>query len=243
MKTIISHFYNEEYLLPWWLNHHKKYFDHGILINYFSDDNSVNIIKEICPTWEIINTKNTSFDAPLIDLEVMEIEQRINGWVVVLNTTEFIIGDFSLLDSITNKTDFFIPPLIMVDSPECEFNFPNEKEDLIPQRTFGCHYKNEENFNFKKSRKMSNYFSKYPMGRHYPTYNTENFFILWYGFSPINEKLIKRKTQIQKNIPESNKINGWGTHHIVTEEQVLSQFKEWQSKSENLKPYIDRFIY
>ena len=61
MKTVISHFYNEEYLLPFWLKHHKKYFDHGILINYHSTDKSVEIIKEICPDWEIINTEYEEF--------------------------------------------------------------------------------------------------------------------------------------------------------------------------------------
>ena len=35
-KTITAVFYNEEYLLPWWLMHHKQYFDHGVLINYAS---------------------------------------------------------------------------------------------------------------------------------------------------------------------------------------------------------------
>ncbi|MBJ3789276.1 glycosyltransferase family 2 protein, partial [Bacillus sp. OA1] len=44
-KTIISHFYNEEYLLPWWLMHHTKIFDHGILINRGSTDRSVEICK------------------------------------------------------------------------------------------------------------------------------------------------------------------------------------------------------
>ena len=38
-------FYNEEYLLPWWLAHHTKLFDHGILINKGSTDRSVEICK------------------------------------------------------------------------------------------------------------------------------------------------------------------------------------------------------
>jgi hypothetical protein len=48
MKTVISHFYNEEYMLPWWLKHHRQYFDHGILIDYGSTDKSLDIIKKIC---------------------------------------------------------------------------------------------------------------------------------------------------------------------------------------------------
>ena len=75
-KTIISHFYNEEYLLPFWLKHHSKMFDHGILIDYNSTDRSVDIIREICPTWEIIDSRNELFDAVLIDKEVEDIETR-----------------------------------------------------------------------------------------------------------------------------------------------------------------------
>ena len=72
MRTVITHFYNEEYLLPWWLNHHKKYFDHGIMIDYGSTDKSVEIIKEICPNWEIHNTKYEYFYAPWIEHEILE---------------------------------------------------------------------------------------------------------------------------------------------------------------------------
>ena len=53
-KTVVTHFFNEEYLLPWWLEHHKKYFDHGVMIDYNSTDSSVEIIKKICPTWTIV---------------------------------------------------------------------------------------------------------------------------------------------------------------------------------------------
>lgn len=240
MKTIISHFYNEEYLLPWWLNHHKKCFDHGILINYFSDDNSINLIKEICPTWDVINTRNESFDANLVDKEVSDIEKTLDGWRIVLNTTEFLIGNFSKLEGVVSNTDFFVPPFIMIDSKDTEFIPPDPNQDLIRQRTHGVSYKINEYFNFKKARKLSNFFSDYPMGRHFSHYNTEDFAILWYGFSPMNDELIKRKIQIQKNIPETNKRMGIGFHHLVNGVQVLEQFKSWQSKSVNLESEITK---
>ena len=50
---LFSHIYNEEYLLPYWLNHHKKIFNHGVIIDNFSTDKSVDIIKSIVPDWEI----------------------------------------------------------------------------------------------------------------------------------------------------------------------------------------------
>ena len=90
MKTVISHFYNEEHLLPWWLNHHKQIFDHGIMIDYHSTDRSMEIIREICPDWELRYTRNKYFDSTPIDQEVMDIEKKLEGWRMCLNTTEFL---------------------------------------------------------------------------------------------------------------------------------------------------------
>ena len=75
-KTIVSHFYNEEYLLPWWLSHHKNHFDYGIMIDYNSTDKSKEIIEEICPHWKIVKTKNEYFDSDIIDREVEEYEKK-----------------------------------------------------------------------------------------------------------------------------------------------------------------------
>ena len=121
MKTIISHFYNEEYLLPWWLEHHRKYFDDGIMINYGSTDNSVNIIKEYCPNWKVIDSRNSSFSASSVDEEVMDIESNISGWKIALNTTEFLIGDYNSLNSSTSS-EIYIPCFYFIDNV---FAFPN----------------------------------------------------------------------------------------------------------------------
>ena len=98
MKTVISHFYNEEYMLPWWLSHHRQYFDHGIMINYDSTDRSVEIIKEYCPTWEIVQSRNREFGAKACDAEVNDYERKVQGWKICLNTTEFLVGDYSSLN-------------------------------------------------------------------------------------------------------------------------------------------------
>ena len=94
--TVISHIFNEEYLLPFWLSYHKDIFSDGYIIDYYSTDRSVEIINKICPTWKIIKTKNIDingkpvFQSNLIDLEVIEIEKEINGYKICLNTTEFL---------------------------------------------------------------------------------------------------------------------------------------------------------
>lgn len=240
MKTIISHFYNEEYLLPWWLNHHKKYFDRGIMIDYNSTDKSTEIIKAICPDWEIIATKNSHFDAGLIDREVEEIEKEVKGWRVVLNTTEFIVGHFKELSDAAEEKDILIPAYIMTDSKQTQFTHPDPNLDLVKQRQHGASFR--EHFNFKHARKMSNYFSAYPLGRHYNRYNTDSFRILWYGFSPMNDELLKRKLQIQNKMSDQEKQSGLGSHHLTNRESLIRQFQDWQTKSIDLSDEIEQFL-
>jgi hypothetical protein len=31
MRLVVSHFFNESYLMPWWLKHHRETFDHGVI--------------------------------------------------------------------------------------------------------------------------------------------------------------------------------------------------------------------
>jgi hypothetical protein len=114
-RTVISHFYNEEHLLPWWLNHHKQIFDHGIMIDYHSTDSSMEIIREICPDWELRYTRNKYFDSTPIDQEVMDIEKELEGWRMCLNTTEFLYGNIGHLDDRQEPTQYFIGNYVFVD--------------------------------------------------------------------------------------------------------------------------------
>src|SRR5207247_662034 len=89
--TLISHFWNEEFLFPYWLRHHYAMFDRGVLIDYASTDRSRQIIQELAPAWEIRPSANKWFDARDVDEEVMAIEREFDGWKIVLNTTEFLL--------------------------------------------------------------------------------------------------------------------------------------------------------
>ena len=89
-KTVIAHFYNEEFMMEWWLNHHLNLFD-GILINHKSTERSVEIIHDIAPGWKILDTSLEFFDAFDNDFEIMNIESNVEGWKMVLNITKFLI--------------------------------------------------------------------------------------------------------------------------------------------------------
>jgi len=89
--TINSHFWNEEFLQPYWLRHHYALGDHGVLIDYSSMDGSLAFIKEFASRWEVRPSRNEFFGASEVDREVIETEQEFSGWKIVLNTTEFLL--------------------------------------------------------------------------------------------------------------------------------------------------------
>jgi hypothetical protein len=208
MKTVICHFYNEEYLLPWWLIHHKKYFDHGIMINYQSTDNSVKIIKEICPTWDIIDSRNKYFDAPLVDREVQEIEKNIKGWKCCLTITEFLFGDFFSLTEEQSNIQYLVPVILMTDpkiqrdSADIDKNIP-----LYDQITTGVKIeKSIEIFNFRSLHNYNVFYRR--VGRHFTSTQTDHkFIILKYQYAPMTKEFINRKLQIQYRLPP-NDVHG-----------------------------------
>ena len=237
MNTVLCHFYNEEYLLPWWLNHHKKMFDHGIMIDYHSTDNSREIIKKICPSWDILTSRNLDFEAVKVDEEVFDIEKNLDGWRICLNITEFLLGDISKLKQ-KNDEDIFIDSMTMVDKPDEEFVEPDPKLCLLTQRTFGIYPTNiQENiYAYRALRRMSKIAKPYTVGRHY--YNCKidaDFLIACYYYSPYTENLIKRKIQIGDRIPECDKLRNFGWQHLNLDKQILyTRMKDTQSKSRDL---------
>ncbi len=235
-KTIISHFYNEEYLLPWWLEHHKKYFNHGIMINYASTDNSVSIIRQTCPDWTVINSRNQFFDAKLIDDEVSDIESTVLGWKTCLNTTEFLVGDYSLMNNTPNQ-EITVPCFIMVDAePE---RSPIYGKPLIDQKYHGIHYHGRDPLARRPRLIHNKHRVNYPLGRHFSDFNTDKLKVLWYGWSPFNRKTLDRKLQIQNRIPESDKSRGLGSQHVTNEDKLNLVFrKDYFPFAINLKSEI-----
>lgn len=222
--TVITHIYNEEYLLPFWLNHHKKLFEHGIIIDYNSTDNSILICKAICPTWEIVTTKNKYFGATEIDKEVMEIEERVNGIKIALNTTEFlfckrpikdIFESFPDSDKLSLSIDSITPYSVKENNPN---NIDELIGGLLSEHVV---YKHDRCPRFIHNYKNGNYLT----GRHEsmnPSIKTQEMDIVWLGFFPMNDNLLKRKLQIKNNIPESDKQRNFGYQHLFEKEKLLT---------------------
>lgn len=229
MKTVVSHFYNEEYLLPWWLNHHKKVFDYGIMINYASTDRSVEIIKEICPHWLVVDSVFEEFDAILIDQEVMRYESQISGWKICLNIPEFLYGNYSILDDDPKPQEYYIPSFYMVDPNENSIANPNIP--LHEQFKFGVDYRDNLDgthpvksfWSCRQCRVIHNHSIQYTPGRHFRngTKNPE-FTILYYNLSPFNEQMLKRKLQVQTRLSDRFKDQ----HHKMTRDELFNNRKK-----------------
>jgi hypothetical protein len=263
--TVITHIYNEEYLLPFWLEHHSKIFDHGIIIDYCSTDRSVEIIKKICPTWDVFTTKNINWDgtpnfaAELIDTEVCQYEMLLTGYKISLTITEFLlfrdcISKKDFVETLEPGYYYAIKSYSMISSENIE-NIDNEmeKNKIIEQQNY--YPKNLYDF-FNDIKYISRAHGRghrfihsdphgrYFVGRH-TLFNVEEYnkvylsdcIILWCGYYPYNKEMYKRKLQIQKNIPITDRMYGYGLHHLITMEDLQQKYIEELQISVSLEKY------
>ncbi len=234
MLTLISHFYNEEFLLPYWLDHHRRIFDHGILVDYDSTDRSIQIIKDICPTWTVLTSRNRVFDCYECDKEIMDIERSVCGWKMVLNTTEFVICHRlrERVDEFPDQGCIKTQGVWLVDSPN-EYDQPLSTAPLFFQRTHGWFESKTET----RMRIVHNFpDGKYKTGRHLsnlPRLFFQDIFTVWAGWSPYPQ-VKQRKLQIKARIPPKHYLGGMGAEHNITPDQADEQYKIYSAQAGNL---------
>lgn len=222
--TLISHIYNEEYLLPSWLEHHKNMVDEIVIVDYNSTDTSLDICKRY--NCKILPSKNEMFQANLIDEEIMKLEETIEGIKIVLNTTEFLFTTIPIKDLFINESMAFT---ITSYAP-----YSNQMYDINNYYVIMNNLLNDnvrfhdgtDGVNFRGYRPIHNYLNgNYQLGRHHtyhPSVHTDKLFILWFGYFPLNEYLINRKLQIKNKIPESDKILRRGYQHLYTRDEIIN---------------------
>lgn len=224
MITLISHFYNEEYLLPFWIDYHKRIFKDAILIDYGSSDNSINIINKLAPNWKIIKSRNSFFQADLVDKEVMDIEQKIEGWKICLNTTEFLMSS-KKLDSILNEKAecYAIKQYLVCDK---SYKEPNNTKIFISNLNYG---NLEFGYGYRYIHKLNNNYT-YGVGRHeffgVNYKRTSEIFIGHCRYYPWNNEQIKRKLSFKKMIPQSDINMNRGYQHLYTIDELINKEKE-----------------
>lgn len=246
-KTVTLHFYNEEYLLPWWLEYHKTVFDHGILINYSSTDNSVNICKSICPDWDVVDSRNADFSVESLDTELTDIEKNIDGWRCSLSVSEFMVGNIERLDEEENK-QLIVPTITFMDyNPTGQLD---QSKPLWHQITEGV--LSSRHPTFRRPRSVHNKPVEYPKwGRHWDPglVNVNDLFIFHFGNCISTPELLARRLQIQHRIPSKDKERGFGHNHFnllgssnsMTEQDLKSYHRGNLAKIDNLQPFLKAF--
>jgi hypothetical protein len=253
MITLISHFYNEEKLLPWWIAHHRPMVDHAILIDHGSTDRSREVCAHYAPEWEIISSEVASFDAIATDFEVMLVERKVSGWKIALNTTEFLVApdlhsrlnEAERLGTMAMKTR----GVVMVDAtPDVELD---TKRLLIEQKYHGfleegwrfCFAEKKKRPKPKRQRLIHRYeHGAYAPGRHLSFRVAEaapsDFFTLWYGYSPWTDWFKARKTGISTRIPLADQMAGRGLQHLRSLEQLDQDYRHYSKWAVDLSDML-----
>ena len=246
ISVLITNIYNEEYLLPFWLNHHKKIFDHGIIIDYGSTDKSLEICKEICPNWEIRKTKNADFAAANADQELMNVENQLNGIKMILTITEFLFCERPLKEIFINNKTTNVSFAVKQYAAYTETlgMYPKDLKDLykdVMKKSVLFYF--QENIGPRQIHNFSN--GNYNIGRH-ATYNpsveTTDMHILWLGSFPLNEHTMNRKVNVKTFIPESDVNQGYSLHHFYDESTMLDKISLHYNMSNTLESVNKRLL-
>ena len=220
--TCLTNIYNEEYLLPFWLNHHKYMFDEIIIVDYRSTDKSLEICKSLCPNCKIISSRNKTFGAIEIDEEFMDLEKNIEGIKIILNTTEFLFCEtpMSIIFSELNTPTSFSVTVVSPYSKK-QYNINNNYDLLLNLLNDDVVYHKD-----RWVRQIHNFsHGNYRLGRHEtnnPTINIYEMHIVWLGYYPLNEQLLKRKLQVQTFIPKTDKDQGFSFQHFFNKDKLLA---------------------
>jgi len=233
--TLLTNVFNEEYLLPFWLNHHKDMFDEIIIVDYNSTDKSIEICKNICPDCKIITTRNSHFGAKEIDQEFMDLENDIEGIKIVLNTTEFLFCETTVKDlfkDVSGQASFSINAVSPYSLNNYNVNNNHELINNLLNDDIVYHYD-------RGKRYIHNYSNgNYIIGRHL-THNESTFtdkaHIVWFGYYPLNEKLLERKLQIGVKIPKSDFAQRFSLQHLFNREQMLNINNEKSATGNSLR--------
>lgn len=252
MRLVVSHFYNEEYLLPWWLRHHREIFDHGVLIDWHSTDASAEICRELAPDWELVTSTNDFFEAIMCDFEVMTHEARFpDAWKIALNTTEFLVAPG--LEGIEARMVAAgmiaarLPATIMVD--DAPDRPPDPASPLIEQKRSGIW---EDDRDLPKlaiaglgatTTSRRRFYHRYKIGAYSPgrhgcnlpmqmdVERVEGAAVWWYGFSPWSEPFKARKLQIRDRRAAFDRSHHFGTQHEATAQELDERWARFRGLS------------
>lgn len=239
--------FNEEYLLPFWIEHHRRIFSHVIFIDYHSTDKSLDIIRQQAPTWEIRTTTTSQWDAKRDDDEVMEIERSISGFKIALNITDFFLPGSSI-EELVNKGDVQKLHVFTVCSSNETDNEPSTMCEIL--QNIERAQPEIRGYRFLHSREDG----KYHLGRHdsYHLAIWSKAAIVWLGFYPWTERMIQRKLQFAKKMSQCDINMGAGLQHLWSRKEMeerhhkccreMPALDAYPALQHNIQSFIDTYL-
>ena len=189
------------------------------------------------PGWEVRPSRNAVFDARAADAEVMEVEREFEGWKVVLNTTEFLLcEDLGRYVASAEKErpgpgGLWAFDLAVVDRPD-EAEREVTDAPLYLQRHWGFHHRGSRSRLLHRSPD-----GRYDTGRHtsplVPKELEPGLFVVWFAWSPLRY-VRGRKLKIQQRIPQRDRAEGLGRHHLLTPAELEAAYRQEAARSYDL---------
>lgn len=242
-STVITHIYNESFLLPIWLRHHREHFDHGIVLDYNSTDDPESIVRDLTPDWSYTKVEIPDFNAITLDKLVSETEATVDGNRIALTITEFLLGD----PRKANRR-YYIPQILLIN---CDDNLAfDESKPFHHQVTTGTGSDTTQTPPWH-ARSMHQHPTTYgsdgsTTGRHYHACDNGEYLIYRVSHCLVTEEMIERRLQIQTKIPDADKANNFGVQHHnwgkgLKKDDVLGEQEQLRTQAVDLSDIINKY--
>ena len=223
--TLFTTVLDGEPLLPYWLEHHRRIFDHGVIVLYPSQDNSEKIIHKMCPDWDVVKpVHHPKYSCAGADKEVMTQEKKHEGWKMALNVTEFAATQnlARVVNSVSRATQCILPvnAAVMVDTSDTADDTLDPAVPLLLQKHHGLFARDYPLWKCRHSRQLHRgAHGKYDVGRHNsgvkPRAISALLYVSWFVWSPYKD-IRKRKLAVKDQLPKSDVAAKRGWQHMVT---------------------------
>jgi hypothetical protein len=235
MITIHTLTYNEEVLLPFFIEHYRKNFPNCVIKIYDNEstDNTCKIAKE--KNCEVIsyNSSNTLSDEIYLNIKNNVWKNSNTDWNLVCDVDELcVINENDLNNEELNNTT------IIKFSAYDMVNMSNDPNDInLNEISFGVRhslYDKDLLFN-KKFINEINYqpgcHKSNPIGS--VKYSSNEYKMLHYKYIGENF-IVKRYEHFKQRMSEKNKKRGWGYQYLTDEQVLRNLYKENQLKSSKI---------
>ena len=228
--ALVTHIYNEEFILPFFIFHHAHFFTVAHIIDFRSTDASLALLRKYAPeswTVEPSDVDTGYFGAQETDAQLLRIERSLpEGWWKFCPTiAEFLISP-DIQEELQAAADqnyqvLRVPGALLIGNDSVPLR-SWESHHLLPQRSMyvvkGDHW--------RFIHRVPNCSVYAAAGRHFLLVEAE-IFSTWtscsgfakFSYTPWPEAR-QRKTQIAPKIPKTDLAVGMGKHHVFSSEKL-----------------------